>query len=263
MFKFAKLGAIAGACAMLAAPALAEDKIAAKVNGSAIPQARIDAQLKDADLPDTPEVRGNVLARTIQIELLAQEAEKKGIDKDPQVAERVTQITTLARQNVLAKAYVKDYLMNHPVSEDALKKEYDSIKADPRMVQYKIARIVLPSGDDAKAVAAKLKRGGNFAAIAKEQSMDKASGENGGELDWISITGLAPDFAKTITGLKKKGQISQPVQTGKVWQIIKLIDTRVTPFEDAKPMLMGPLQQEEIGKLIEDLRGKAKIEDMK
>ncbi len=262
MLKTAKLGVIAGACAMLAATAFADDKVAAKVNDVAIPKARIDAQLKDADLPDTPEVRGNILARTIQIELVAQEAEKKGLDKDPQVAERIAQIQTLARQNVLAKAYIKDYLMNHPVSEDLLKKQYDSVKSDPRLVQYKIARIVVKTEQEAKSIAAKLKKGGSFAAIAKAESLDKASGENGGELDWITIGGLQPDFAKTLTSLKK-GQASRPLQTGEVWQIIKLVDTRVTPFEDAKPMLMGPLQQEEIGKLVEELRTKAKIEEMK
>ncbi len=263
MLKFAKLGAIAGACAMLAAPAFAEDKIAAKVNDVSIPEARIAVQIKEAGYPDSPEVRGTVLARTIQLELLAQEAAKKGIDKDPATAEMITQMQVLARQNVLANAYIKDYMMNHPVSEDALKKEYESIKSDPRMVQYKIARIVVQTEKEANAIAAKLKHGGNFAEIAKAQSMDKASGENGGELGWISTGGMAPDFAKAIQDLKKKGQVSRPVQAGGVWQIIKMLDTRVTPYEDAKPMLMRPLQNAEVQKLLDDLRTKAKIEEVK
>jgi peptidyl-prolyl cis-trans isomerase C len=263
MLKFAKLGAIAGACAVLAAPAFAEDKVAAKVNDAAIPQARVDVQLKDSGLPDTPEIRSNILARTIQLELLSQEAAKKGLDKDPQVADRVTQNMALARQSVLANAYIKDYLMNHPVSEDVLRKEYDGIKNDPRMVQYKVAHIAVKTEQEAKAIAAKLKHGGNFAAIAKAQSLDTSTAANGGELDWISPNGLPPDFGKAIVDLKKKGQISAPVEAGGAWQILKLIDTRVTPFEDAKPMLMRPLQQEEIQKLIGDLRSKAKIEEMK
>jgi peptidyl-prolyl cis-trans isomerase C len=263
MLKIAKLGAIAGACVMLAAPAFAEDKIAAKVNDVSIPEARIAAQIKEAGYPDSPELRGQVLARTIQLELLAQEAAKKGIDKDPQTAEMITQMEVLARQNVLASAFIKDYMMNHPVSEDALRKEYDSIKSDPRMAQYNIARIVVKSEQEAKAIASKLKHGGNFAAIAKAQSMDKASGENGGDVGWISANGLQPDFAKAISGLKKKGQTSGPVHTGDVWQVLKLIDTRVTPYEDAKPMLMRPLQNAEVQKLLEDLRTKAKIEEVK
>lgn len=263
MLKFAKLGAIAGACAMLAVPALAEDKIAAKVNDVAIPEARIDAQLKESGYPDTPEVRGTILARTIQMELLSQEAAKKGMDKDPQIAERVKEMEALARASVLANAYVKDYVMNHPVSEDALHKEYDSIKSDPRMLEYSIARIVVQTEKEAKAIAAKLKHGGNFAKLAKDKSMDKASGEKGGELGWISPNGLPPEFAKAVTSLKKKGQVSGPVQTGQVWQVIKLLDTRVTPFEDAKPMLMRPLQNAEVQQLLQDLHTKAKIEETK
>jgi peptidyl-prolyl cis-trans isomerase C len=263
MLKFAKLGAIAGTCAMLAVPALAEDKVAAKVNGTAIPEARITAQIHEAGYPDSPETRGTVLARTIRMELLAQEAVKKGMDKDPQIAERVTEMQALARESVLANAYAKDYMMNHPVSEDALQKEYDSIKQDPRMVQYSVARIVVKTEKEANAIAAKLKHGGNFAAIAKKESLDTASGEKGGELGWISPNGLAPDFAKAITDLKKKGQISRPVQTGEVWQVLKLLDKRVTPFEDAKAMLMRPLQNAELQKLLDDLRDKAKIEEGK
>lgn len=262
MLKFAKLGAIAGAFALLAAPAFADDKIAAKVNDVSIPDARIAAQLKEGGYPDSPEVRGQVLARTIQLELLAQEAAKKGLDKDPATADMITQMQVLARQNVLANAYIKDYIMNHPVSEDALQKEYDGIKNDPRMLQYKIARIVVKTQKEANALAGKLKHGGDFAALAKAQSLDKASGETGGELGWISANGLTPDFASTLQGLKK-GQVSRPVQTGEVWQVIKLVDTRVTPFEEAKPMLMRPLQNQEIQKLLEDLRTKAKIEEVK
>lgn len=266
MLKIAKLAAIAAASAMLAAPAFAQDKAAAKVNDVAIPQTRIDVQVADAvnqGMPDSPQVRANILSQTVTLEVLSQEAVKKGLDKQPDVADKVTQEMELARQSVLAKALVKDYMNNHPVSEDALKKEYDGIKADPRMTQYKIAHIVVKTEKEAKVIAAKLKKGGDFAALAKEKSLDQASAEQGGELGWLTANGLPPDFAKAMTELKKKGQISAPVEAGGAWHVLKLLDTRVMPFEEAKPMLMRPLQQDEVQKLIADLRSKAKIEEVK
>ena len=266
MQNFAKLGAIAAAFALLAAPALAEDKVAATVNGVAIPQARIDVQVKDAvghGAPDTPEVRGQILARAIQMELLTQAAVQKGLDKDAEVAEKVAQTQALARQNVLANAYITDYLNNHPVSEDALRKEYDGIKDDPCMLQYKVAHIVVKTEKEAKAIAAKLRHRGDFAAIAKKESLDKASADNGGELGWITTNGLPEDFTAAIESMKKTGQVSRPVKLGDSWQVFKLLDKRVTPFEDAKAMLMRPLQQQEIKSLIDDLKAKAKIVETK
>lgn len=266
MQNFAKLGAIAAACALLASPVFAADKSAATVNGVAIPQARVDVQVKDAmsrGAPDSPEIRGQILARTIQLELLTQAAEKKGLDKDAEIAERVTQTQALARQNILANAFIKDYLNNHPVSEDALKKEYDSIKSDPRMLQYKVAHIVVKTRKQANAIAAKLRHRGNFAALAKKDSLDKATSNSGGEIGWITANGLPPDFSKAILSLKKKGQTTKPVQIGQGWQIFKLLDKRVMPFKEAKAMLMRPLQQQEVKSLINDLRAKAKIEETK
>ena len=82
--------------------AFAEDKSAAMVNGVSIPQSRVDMRVKIATSqgqPDTPELRKAVLDDLVSMEVLTQEAKKKGLDKDPEVIQQ----TELAGQRIRAR----------------------------------------------------------------------------------------------------------------------------------------------------------------
>ncbi len=265
MLKLAKLAAVAMAGALASAPVFSADKAAATVNGVAIPQARLDAVVKEVtsqgQQADSPQLRQAVLDRLINFEVLSQEALKQNLDKEPDVIQQME----LARQTALAGALVQRYTTNHPASEDALKAEYDKLKNDPNNTQYKVAHILLDSEADAKAVAAQLKKKGKFEAIAKEKSKDPGSKDRGGELGWHAPSDFVPAFAEALAHLKK-GEVSAPVQSENGWHIIKVEDVRtqnIPPFEQAKPFLMQRMQQQSIQKLIADLRKNAKIEGVK
>jgi len=259
MLKIVKLAAIAAAGMLIAAPAFSQDKAAATVNGTAIPQTRVDMFVKEATTqgqqPDSPELHKAMLDRAVNIELLAQKAAKEGFEKQPEIQEQIA----MARQSVLVRAYLQDYNKNHPITEDTLKKEYDSLKDKPNNMQYKLAHIAVASESEAKAIVAQLKKGGNFSAIAKKSSKDPTAKKNGGELDWISVSDYQGPIAEAIVRLKK-GEISDPVQTDNVWHIFKLEDTRAIPFEQVKQNLMQMLQSRAIQNLVDDLRKEAKIE---
>lgn len=262
MLRFAKFAALALAGALVAGAAFADDKPAATVNGVAIPQARIDLRTKVAasqGQADTPELRKMILDDMINLEVMSQQAVKKGLDKQPDTVQQLE----ISRQSVLAGAFVQDYTKNHPISEDALKQEYDSLKAKLGNTEYKVAHILVSTEAQAKAIEAKLKKKGNFAKIAKAESKDTVSAEKGGELGWNVPSNFVQPFAEAVTNLKK-GQISQPVQSQFGWHIIKLEDTRnlsVPPFEQVKPNLMQRLQQQSVQKAIADLRAGAKIQE--
>jgi len=88
MLKTGTFAALALLGALLVNPAFAEDKAAATVNGVPIPQARVDMRVKIATAqgqPDTPALQKAVLDDMINLEVLAQAAEKAGIDKNPEV----------------------------------------------------------------------------------------------------------------------------------------------------------------------------------
>src|SRR5262245_31924991 len=137
------LSAVAVAAALVAAPAFAADAAApTKVNGKAIPKNQIDffvTAQKAQGRPDSPELRKAVAEHVIGLQLLAQEAQKEGYDKKPGIQAQMD----LARQGVLIQAYMANYVKTHPVSDDAVKKEYDALKAQLGDKEYKVRHILV------------------------------------------------------------------------------------------------------------------------
>lgn len=263
MLKFAKFAAIAAVGLLMAAPAFSEDKVALKVNGVGIPQSLVDLQVKEATSQgqtDSPELRNAIVERMINIELLSQEASKKGLDQQQEFKDQMEMI----RKSTLAGAYVQDYFKDHPISEDTLKQEYDNLKSKLGSSEYRASHILVKTEQEAKDIEAQLKKGAKFEKLAKEKSLD-GSKNNGGDLGWSVPSNYVEPFANAITHLKK-GQISEPVQTQFGWHVIKLVDVRnlnVPPFEQVRDNLRQRVQQQSIQKLIADMRKNAKIENTK
>ncbi len=258
MLKSVKLAAIAAAGLFVAAMAYAQD---VKVNGVALPQSLVDLQVKEATSQgqaDSKDLRSAIVDRMINIELLAQEASKKGLDQSQEFKDQME----LIRKSSLASAYVQDYFKDHPISEDALKQEYENLKAKLGSSEYRVSHILVKTKEEADAIEAQLKKGAKFEKLAKEKSLDPGSKNQGGDLNWSVPSNYVEPFADAITKLKK-GQISAPVQTQFGWHVIKLVDVRnltAPPFEQVRDNMRQRLQQQAIQKMIADLRSKAKIE---
>lgn len=241
---------------------LGQSTAVAKVNGVTIPQSRLDAIMKDMAAqgrPDTPETRDAIKQELINREIVAQEAVKKGIHKKPEVATLID----VQRQAVLINAYLQDHVKTHPISEDAMKKEYEKVKASAGGKEYKVRHILVDNEDEAKQVIAQLKKGGSFEKIAADKSKDQGSKARGGDLDWSPPARYVPAFGQAITKLKKGELTEAPVQTQFGWHVIRLDDERplkFPSFEEAKPQIQQQLQQQVVTKAIADLRAKAKIE---
>ena len=262
MLKTGKFAALAILSALAFNPAFAEDKSAALVNGVSIPQARVDLRVKIAvtqGQADSPELRKAIREDMISLEVLAQEAKKKGLDNDPEVIQQ----TELAKQSVLVSAFVQDYTKNHQISDDQLKQEYDKLKANLGKSEYNVSHILVETEDEAKAIIAQLGKKGKFDKIAKAKSKDAGSAERGGSLGWAVPSNFVPPFANAMLSLKKGTYTKEPVKSQFGWHIIKLDDVRdlkVPSFEELKPQIQQRLQQQSIQEYIAELRSKAKIE---
>ena len=261
MLKFSKFALLSALLAVNATAQAAEEKSAALVNGVSIPQSRVDLRVKVAATQggqtDSPELRKAVREDLINLEVISQAAVKSGLDKQAETAQQIE----LARQSVLAGAFVQDYAKSHPISEDVLKQDYDALKARVGNKEYKLSHILLGTEEEAQAVAKRVKKE-KFAKVAKEKSKDPGSKDKGGDLDWTVPSNFVQPFGEAILKLNK-GQVSEPVQTQYGWHIIKLEDTRelkVPSFEEVKPNLEKRKQQEAIQKAITELRDKARIE---
>ncbi|MCK9983531.1 MAG: peptidyl-prolyl cis-trans isomerase C [Azoarcus sp.] len=234
---------------------------AATVNGTAIPAARADVMFNEQraqGAPDNPQLRDAVREELIRREVLAQEAAKKGLDKKTEVQAQMD----LARQAVLLRAYIQDYVKTNPVTDADLKKEYDSVKSKMGSKEYKPRHVLVETEDEAKAIIAKLKAGEKFDALAK-QSKDPGSKDNGGDLGWSNPGMFVKPFSDAMVKLEKGKYSDTPVKSDFGYHVIQLDDVRdlkAPDFDEVKPQLEQRLQQQKIEKHIMDLRAKAKVQ---
>jgi peptidyl-prolyl cis-trans isomerase C len=192
--------------------------------------------------------------------VIAEEAAKKGMDKLPEVTERLEMV----RQSVLANAYVQDFMKTHPVTDEALKAEYDRIKATVTGKEYKARHILVEKEADAKDIIAKLQKDlGAFGKLALEKSKDPGSKARGGDLGWFDPSRMVPEFGAAVSKLEKGKFTLEPVKSQFGYHVILLDDSKpveAPPFEQVKPNLTQQLQQQNLKKQLDDLKSKAKIE---
>ena len=234
----------------------------AVVNGVAIPQAKMDLQLKALAArgqKDSPELRNAIKDSLVTAVLIEQEATKKGLDKNPDVQAELE----MARQSVIFRAYVQDYMKSNPVSDAEIKAEYDKYKATQADKEYNVRHILVKDEKTAKDIIEQLKKGAKFDKLAEKYSVDPGSKAKGGELGWNAPGNFVKPFAEAMTKLDK-GQISkEPVQSDFGFHIIKLDDVRsakVPSFEEVKPQITEFLQRKKLETMMAGLRAKAKIE---
>jgi peptidyl-prolyl cis-trans isomerase C len=233
----------------------------ATVNGVAIPASRIDAIAKSQaarGVPDSPQLREEVREQLIVREIIAQEATRRGLAKNPEVQAQLD----LARQQVLWNAYIADFIKTHPIADAQLRSEYDKLKSARGDREYKTRHILVEKEDEAKAVIADLKKGRKFEELAK-QSKDPGSKDRGGDLDWNSPAGYVKPFGDAMVKLEKGKYTEQPVQTQFGWHVILVEDVRPTKFptfDEIKPQLTERMQEQQFSRSVSDLRAKAKVE---
>jgi peptidyl-prolyl cis-trans isomerase C len=267
MLKTSRLAALALFGVMAAGTVYAaDDKPAVKGTPITISQDLIDQRVKmitaQQGQADSPELRKSVRDDLINVQLIAEQAHKKGLDAQPEFVQQAE----IAKQNLLANAFVQDFVKSHPVTDDDISKEYEVLKKNTLgSKEYNVRHILVEKESDAKAIEAKLKKDSkdsNFEKLAKASSKDGGSKEHGGDLGWNIPTNFVKPFADALQTLTK-GQISEPVQSQFGWHIIKLEDVRdvkVPSLDEIKPRIAQHLQQLALKKYIDELRENAKID---
>ena len=252
-----------GACSPKSAEQASKGPAAATVNGKPISQRTVDMIIKQAagaGRPDTPEARKAIIDQLALQMVVAEEAVKKGLDKTPEVAEQFDTI----RQSVLANAYVEDFIKANPVSDEALKAEYERIKATITGTEYKARHILVEKEAEAKDIIARLKKDpAAFAKLATEKSKDSGSAPRGGELGWFDPRRMVPEFGAAVGKLEKGKFTEAPVKSQFGYHVILLEDSRAIeapPLEEVKPQLSQQLQQQSVKKQLDALKAAAKIE---
>jgi peptidyl-prolyl cis-trans isomerase C len=243
------------------AKAAAKDSVAT-VNGVAVPGSRMQFMLeqqRQRGAPDNEQTRAMLRDELVNREIVAQEAQKAGVAKSPEVQ---TQLD-IARQEILVGAYLRDWVKKHPVSDAEVQKEYERAKLQSGDKEYRARHILVETEDQAKQVIAELKKGAKFDELAQKNSKDSGSKERGGDLDWNVPGAFDKQFSDAMVKLEKGKVTDVPVQTRFGYHIIQLDDVRQTRFPafgDVKPRIQQQLTQNKIDELIRGLRAKAKVE---
>jgi len=253
-------------CAVIAATQAVAQTVPASprvaiVNGVAIPRALFDALLKERTqqgAPDSDQQRKSVADELISRELVVQEAARQGLSENAELNAQIE----LSRQTLIVRAYVLNLLKTHPVTDEALKADYEQVKGQLGSKEYKAHHILVETEAEAKDIIAKLDKGEKFEDLAKS-SKDAGSKDRGGDLDWNAPAGYVKPFADALAKLEKGKYTETPVQSQFGWHVIRLDDSRPmkTPtFDEVKPRLLQRMQQLQIEQALADLRAKAKIE---
>jgi peptidyl-prolyl cis-trans isomerase C len=232
------------------------------VNGKAVPKSRVDLLLTQAQRGGqqrSPELEQRAREEVVLREIFAQEAEKRGI---PASADYKQQME-LVRQTVLIRELFEDFKKKNPVTDAEARAEYDKFKTQSSGTEYRARHILVENEDEAKKLITQLKGGAKFEELAKKNSKDTGSGENGGDLDFAKPDSYVPEFSKALLALKKGEMTDAPVKTQFGFHIIRLEDTREAQFPEftaVKPQIEQRLAQVKLQKYQEDLRKAAKTD---
>ena len=251
-----------------ATPADAGLAVDLTVNGKAITRNHITLMganfTKDHSAPG-PEAQAAARAELITQEVLAQAALKEGLDKKPVVADQIA----FQQRAILSRAYLEDYFIKNPVTDEQLKTAYDFSVAGGKITEYKVRHILVNDLPKAEELAARLAKGEDFVAIAKVETLDPGGQNTGGDLGWFRPDIFVDaNFAKAVQGLKKGETTKVPVRSRFGWHLIKLEDGPRPVTNSAKwDQLDDPVKQSlrqrsaqaRLEALTESLTAKAKL----
>ncbi|WGS51130.1 peptidyl-prolyl cis-trans isomerase [Paraburkholderia sp. D15] len=243
----------------------------ARVNNVLITQDQLDQAVHAVNAPDTPALRASLKNQLIARELFRQAAEKQHYESRPQVAAAVEQAKTAA----MTAAYLRDQVKPTPVTDADVKAKYDAIVATLGENEYKPSAIAVKDADTAQTVLTQLKKGTDFAQLAKQYSQGPGAAQ-GGALNWISFKtpiqagntqNWPQPLAEALVKLPQGGVSSAPVQIGDAYWILRVDEkrpTQVPQYDQIKDVLRKQLEQVALEKataqVVVDLMKNAKIQ---
>lgn len=255
---------LAAAAMLFAAPARSQDDpLIAKVNGVEIRQSDLTMAEEDLGQNIPPQIQGDakkdyLVAYLTDVILVAKAAEAKKVQDTKDFKARLTY-----NRNKLLMESILQSEAKAAITPDATKKVYEeAVKQMGDEQEVRARHILVPSEDEAKAILAELKKGTDFAELAKQKSKDPGAAAEGGDLGYFTKEQMVPEFADVAFKLDK-GQLSDPVKSQFGWHIIKVEDKRKKPapeFAQVKDQVETYVQRKAQAEFITKLREGAKVE---
>ena len=251
------------AIALYAGAARADDKVLAKVNGAEIRQS--DVALAEEELGpslaqmDPATKDENVLAFLIDMKIVSKAAEDKKVQDGEDFKKRLAFTRSRLLMDSLLASEGKA-----ATTDDAMKKVYEAASKEITGEEEVHARhILVETEDDAKAVEEELKKGTDFAELAKKKSKDPGASD-GGDLGFFTKDQMVPEFS-TVAFALEPGKVSDPVKSQFGWHVIKVEEKRkrkAPDFDQVKSQIETYVARKAQADYVGKLREAAKVERM-
>jgi len=212
----------------------------------------------EADVTD-PEIQKRILQELVNFEILAQEAELRGLDKEKDVQDAVKNF----KRTFLAQKILENIAKETIVTDVEIRNFYDSNKLSLREPEErKIREIVVLTESEAKNILIRLIQGESFSRLALDYSIADSKNK-GGDLGYLAVNPeekFQKFWEEAFT--KEKGGVSNYFRSpdGKYY-IIKVEDIRggeVKPLSEVRENIEEHLRRIKIERKKEDVIFNAK-----
>lgn len=237
----------------------AEEKSLFTINGTAVSQPMLQHLAQDVLKPGIKmdaKIQQLLVGELVNRVLLSQAAVAGKLDQEAFHKAGLE----MARISYLANQILQEQMASFKASDDAVKALYDKEHSKPTP-EFKARHILHKEEKQAVASIAELKKGADFAELAKKSSVGP-SGPQGGDLGWFSSDRMVKPFSDAVAGMKAGAFSETPVKTQFGWHVILLEETRelpAKPLEAVKPQLVAQLRKQALRDFVEQLRSKADI----
>lgn len=235
------------------------DPIVARVDGRFVHLSEVEAaaraagQIQDGEkLTVDAAFSRNLVSAYVEQRLLARAAIEEGLQRDPGVQRKLL----AARDRILAASFMEGRIAA-AVTPERVKRLYESQSDVTRLGDEVRARhILVATEDEARAIVNELSAGGDFAAIARGRSLDRATAPLGGEVGWFTKDMMTPPFAAAAFSTPAGG-IAEPFTTEFGWHVLQVLERRATggvPFTAVEDNVRRFLTLRAVSQTIDDLK---------
>jgi peptidyl-prolyl cis-trans isomerase C len=234
------------------------------VDGKAVTSAEFDAFLKyKRHRAEGAQRRAALLNQYLEREALATAIDKESLLDKALIEAELNEF----RKEMLISRYFGKFLKDK-VSEDAVRRYYNTHAADYEQQQVRVAHILVRTNPRmreserkakltiAQEAYSQVRSGKDFAEMAKKYSEDKVSVKKGGDLGWIKQGGIDKNFSKIAFELEE-GAVSEPFETPFGYHVIKVLAAPRTvkrPYEavadDIRFQLRNKAKKAELDRLL-------------
>ena len=243
-----------------------QGKTLAVVNGEILTEGTLRKEVENLPpyvrpILETPAGRAQFLESVITRDLLMREALRRGIDRRPEVADRIA----MARKSIVLEALLRDVASLAPgLSDAALRKAYDADPARHRVGERaRVSHMLFREKSRAQEMLRRTKKGEPFEKLMKE--VDSRNGEVAADLGEIERGNFVKEFEEAAFAAAP-GAVVGPVKTTYGYHVVKVYEKKpagARSFEEVKPQLLADqreqAQRDAFEGLITDLRAQATI----